>query len=134
MKAINVFIKDIFKGVDETSPEAFGIKPEKKNMYLGPLDNSSSESNAPKCAYKIGDVLTTKEASGSIDTIEWSTTFRTWCYRLVGKNPPYWVYEISNFFRLVGGQYPFSIVNRNLIHRSSKSERVDTPSVGVRDI
>lgn len=49
--------------------------------------------------YKIGDYLIAKElvgtVEGTVDAIEWSTSFSTWCYRLVGKNPPYWVYQTN---------------------------------------
>jgi hypothetical protein len=47
---------DIFKQVDETSPEAFGIK---EAMYLGPLEDSPSESNTPR-EFKIGDTLSVR--------------------------------------------------------------------------
>ena len=64
-------------------------------MYLGQLDDPPSELNTPR-HYKIGDALSIPAASGTIDAIEWSATYKTWCYRLVGRKPPYWVYQKTN--------------------------------------
>lgn len=65
------------------------------------LEDPPSESNTPQ-EFKIGDTLSvrsfdSKVHEGIVDTIEWSITFKTWCYRLMGgKNTPYWVYEKTN--------------------------------------
>jgi hypothetical protein len=65
------------------------------------LEDPLDQSNTPR-EFRIGDKLSvrsfdSKLHEGIVDTIEWSTTFKTWCYRLVGGiHTPYWVYQKTN--------------------------------------
>lgn len=74
-----------------------------EKMKLEPLDPDVRYSNQH---YKIGDYLIAKDAQGTVDTIEWSISFNTWCYRVVGKKPPYWLYQTDITLLKPGAKRP----------------------------
>jgi hypothetical protein len=56
--------------------------------------------------YIVGDYLIAKDAEGIVDTVEWSLSFNTWCYRVAGKKAPFWLYQTDRTLKKRGARRP----------------------------
>ena len=60
----------------------------------------------PNQFYIVGDYLIARDAEGVVDTIEWSLSFNTWCYRVVIGKKFFWLYQTDTTLRKRGAKRP----------------------------